>query len=486
VPIDSSTLAVVILAAGQGTRMRSRTPKVLHQLAGLPLIGHVLATANELEPAHIVAVVRHERDLVAEVVTAHTPSARLVDQDELPGTGRAVELALEALPGFEGTVVVLSADVPLLDAGTVRALLDAHSLAGNALTLLSAVFDDPTGGGRIVRDSGGGFESIVEQKDASAEQLAIREVNAGVYAFQASALREALAGIGTDNAQREKYLTDAAASIRAAGGGIASVPVADPWLVQGVNDRVQLSDIARELNARIVRGWQLAGVTVQDPASTWIDVTVTLAEDVTVLPGTQLRGATVVETGATIGPDTTLVDCEIGARATVKRTDGTLAVIGDGASVGPFAYLRPGTYLGADGKIGTFVETKNARIGNGSKVPHLSYVGDASVGEGANIGAGTIFANYDGVTKSRTEIGSHVRTGSHNVFVAPITIGDGAYTGAGTVVRKSVPAGSLAINVAPQRNIAGWVATNRPGTAAAEAAFAAETGGNAGNTDGTD
>jgi bifunctional UDP-N-acetylglucosamine pyrophosphorylase/glucosamine-1-phosphate N-acetyltransferase len=484
VPIESSTLAVVILAAGQGTRMRSQTPKVLHHLAGVPLISHVLATADELEPAHIVTVVRHERDLVAEVVTAHAPHAVLVDQDELPGTGRAVELALEALPGFDGTVVVLSADVPLLDSATVRALLEAHSLAGNALTLLSAVFDDPTGGGRIVRDSGGAFEFIVEQKDASVEQLAIREVNAGIYAFQAAALRDALAGIGTDNAQQEKYLTDAAAGIRAAGGTIEAVPVTDPWLVQGVNDRVQLSDIARELNARIVRRWQLAGVTVQDPASTWIDVTVTLAEDVTVLPGTQLKGATVVATGATIGPDTTLVDCEIGAGATVKRTDGTLAVIGDGASVGPFAYLRPGTYLGADGKIGTFVETKNARIGDGSKVPHLSYVGDATVGEGANIGAGTIFANYDGVNKHRTEIGSHVRTGSHNVFVAPITIGDGAYTGAGTVVRKSVPAGSLAINVAPQRNLAGWVATNRPGTAAAEAASAAEAGGNTDSTDG--
>nr|WP_306766469.1 bifunctional UDP-N-acetylglucosamine diphosphorylase/glucosamine-1-phosphate N-acetyltransferase GlmU [Planctomonas deserti] len=485
-PIESSTLAVVILAAGQGTRMRSRTPKVLHPLAGVPLIGHVLATADELEPAHVVTVVRHERDLVAEVVTAHAPHAVLVDQDELPGTGRAVELALEALPGFDGTVVVLSADVPLLDAATVRALLEAHTLAGNALTLLSAVFEDPTGGGRIVRGSDGMFESIVEQKDASVEQLAIREVNAGIYVFAAPALRDALAGIGTDNAQREKYLTDAAAGIRAAGGGIEAVPVTDPWLVQGINDRVQLGDVARELNARIVRGWQLAGVTVQDPASTWIDLTVTLAEDVTVLPGTQLRGATVVETGATIGPDTTLVDCEIGAGATVKRTDGTLAVIGAGASVGPFAYLRPGTYLGAGGKIGTFVETKNARIGDGSKVPHLSYVGDATVGEGANIGAGTIFANYDGVNKHRTEIGSHVRTGSHNVFVAPITIGDGAYTGAGSVVRKSVPAGSLAINVAPQRNIAGWVASNRPGTAAAEAASAAETGGNAGNTDGRD
>ncbi|WP_150308163.1 bifunctional UDP-N-acetylglucosamine diphosphorylase/glucosamine-1-phosphate N-acetyltransferase GlmU [Planctomonas psychrotolerans] len=474
----STPLAVVILAAGQGTRMRSRTPKVLHPLAGVPLIGHVLATAEELGADHVLAVVRHERDAVVEAVTAQSPRVSIVDQDDVPGTGRAVELALEALGDFDGSVVVLSADVPLLDAATLRALVDAHSLSGNSLTLLSALFDDPTGGGRIVRDAEGAFASIVEQKDASDDELAISEVNAGVYVFAARMLREALGAIGTDNAQNEKYLTDAAAGIRTLGGSIQAVPIADRWLVQGINDRVQLGDISRELNARIVRGWQLAGVTIEDPASTWIDLKATLEPDVTILPGTQLRGATTVASGATVGPDTTLVDCEIGENAVVKRTDATLAVIGAGATVGPFSYLRPGTYLGADGKLGAFVETKNARIGDGSKVPHLSYVGDAVVGEGSNIGAGTIFANYDGVNKHESRIGSHVRTGSHNVFVAPISIGDGAYTGAGTVVRKSVPAGSLAVNVAPQRNIAGWVETHRPGTAAADAARAADADGN--------
>ena len=253
---------------------------------------------------------------------------------------------------------------------------------------------------------------------------------------------------------------------------MSAIPVAEAWLVAGINDRVQLGEAARRLNALIVRGWQLAGVTVQDPATTWIDLRATLAPDVTILPGTQIEGATVVETGAMIGPDTTLVDCEVGEEATVKRTDATLAVIGAGASVGPFAYLRPGTELGADGKIGTFVETKNAQIGAGSKVPHLTYVGDATIGEHSNIGAGTITANYDDVSKHHTEIGSHVHSGSHNVFVAPVRIGDGAKTGAGTVVRKDVPPGALAINVAPQRNMTGWVEANVAGTG--EAAAAAE------------
>ncbi|QEE61962.1 bifunctional UDP-N-acetylglucosamine diphosphorylase/glucosamine-1-phosphate N-acetyltransferase GlmU [Salinibacterium sp. dk2585] len=471
--MTDQSLAVIILAAGQGTRMKSAKAKVLHTLAGVPLVGHVLSTAEELGAAHILTVVRHERDAVAGEVLRRSPNAIIVDQDEVPGTGRAVEVALEALPAdFEGRVVVLSADVPLLDAATLRSLVSAHQHEGNALTMLSAILDDPSGFGRIVRSADGLFEEIVEHKDASSEQLAVREVNAGVYVFSAGPLREALRQVGTQNAQREKYLTDAAAVIRQSGGRIEAVSVRDPWLVAGINDRVQLAAAARELNARIIRRWQVAGVTILDPASVWIDADATLAEDVELLPGTQIRGTTTIERGAVVGPDTTLVDCEVGENAVVKRTDATLAVIGAGASVGPFAYLRPGTVLGADGKIGTFVETKNAKIGDGSKVPHLSYIGDTEVGVGSNVGAGTITANYDGVNKHRTIVGSHVRTGSHNVFVAPVRIGDGAYTGAGTVVRKDIPAGALAISVAPQRNMAGWVGANRPGSEAAEAAEA--------------
>jgi bifunctional UDP-N-acetylglucosamine pyrophosphorylase/glucosamine-1-phosphate N-acetyltransferase len=469
--VTDPRLAVVVLAAGQGTRMKSSLPKLMHPLAGLPVISHVLATARALDAAHVVTVLRHERERLAELVALDLPESLLVDQDEIPGTGRAVEQAVAALPAdFDGDVLVISGDVPLLNAATLTNFIEAHRERAVAATVLSAFPADVAGYGRIIRSEDGTFDRIVEHKDASDDELAVDETNAGVYLFGLSELRDQLARVTTDNVQGEKYLTDVIGLLRAAGSEVRAVPVADAWLVAGINDRAQLSETAAKLNAVIVRGWQLAGVTVQDPATTWIDLKATLENDVTVLPGTQILGSTTVATGAIIGPDTTLLDCEIGEGATVKRTDATLAVIGAGATVGPFAYLRPGTWLGADGKIGTFVETKNAVIGEGSKVPHLSYVGDATVGVHSNVGAGTIFANYDGVNKNPSVIGSHVRTGSHNVFVAPIRIGDGAYTGAGTVVRKDVPAGALAINVAPQRNMVGWVETNRPGTDAATAA----------------
>ncbi len=473
--MTDQNLAIIVLAAGQGTRMKSATPKLLHPIAGLPLVSHVLATAKALDAATIVTVVRHERDRLAAVVSAELPESIIVDQDEVPGTGRAVEQAVAALPAeFGGDVLVINGDVPLLDSETLHQFVAAHRASAASATVMSAVYDDATGYGRIVRRATGEFDGIVEQKDATPEQLAIGEGNAGVYVFSAAALRAQLGSLTTDNAQGEKYLTDVIGLLRAAGSDVSAVPVAEAWLVAGVNDRAQLSEAGLRLNALIVRGWQLAGVTVQDPASTWIDLKAKLAPDVTLLPGTQILGASVVETGAIIGPDTTLRDCEIGEGAEVRRSDATLAVVGAAASVGPFAFLRPGTVLGADGKIGAFVETKNAKIGTGSKVPHLSYVGDATIGEHSNIGAGSIFANYDGVNKHSSQIGSHVRTGSHGVFVAPITIGDGAYTGAGTVVRKNVPAGALAISVAPQRNMEGWVHTHRSNSAADDAAQAAQ------------
>jgi bifunctional UDP-N-acetylglucosamine pyrophosphorylase/glucosamine-1-phosphate N-acetyltransferase len=454
--------------------MKSALPKVLHPLAGVPIVGHVLATARELDPAHVVVVVRHERDAVAATVLELLPEAVIVDQDEIPGTGRAVEQAIGALPSaFVGDVMIVSGDVPLLDAATLTGLLEAHRAGVAAATLLSAIFDDATGYGRIVRTDDGAVDRIVEQKDATDEELKIHEVNSGSYIFHLQPLREQLALVDTRNAQGEKYITDVIGLLRATGAEVTAVPVSENWIVGGINDRVQLAETAQRLNALIVRGWQLAGVTVRDPDTTWIDLQATIAEDVELLPGTMITGPTVIERGAIIGPDTSLDTCEIGAGATVRRTDATLAVIGAGASVGPFAYLRPGTYLGENGKIGTFVETKNSTIGSGSKVPHLSYIGDTTVGEGSNVGAGTITANYDGVNKHKTVVGSHVRSGSHNVFVAPVTIGDGAYTGAGTVVRKDIPPGALAINVAPQRNMTGWVEANRSGTAAAKAAAAA-------------
>ena len=469
--MTENSLAIVVLAAGQGTRMRSRLPKVLHTIGGRPLVGHVLTAASALEAAHVEVVVRHERDRVVEALAAEYPGITIVDQDDIPGTGRAVQVAIDALPAdFDGDVLVLSGDVPLLEADTLRTLIDAHRAASAAATILSARLDDPTGYGRVIRDDDGGVERIVEQDDATAGEASVTEINAGVYVFRTAALRTFLTRIDTHNAQGELYLTDVIGLLRQAGEPIAAEIASDTAATFGINDRAQLAEAGRVLNQRIVRRWQREGVTVVDPATTWIDDDATLAPDVTLLPNTHILRATTVAAGATIGPDTTLVDCEVGEDAVVRRTDATLAVIGAGASVGPFAYLRPGTVLGANGKIGTFVESKNAQIGDGSKVPHLSYVGDIEIGSGANIGAGTIVANYDGVNKHRTAVGDDVRTGAHNVFVAPVRIGDGAYTGSGAVIRKDVPAGALALSVAPQRNIEGWVEEKRAGTAAASAA----------------
>lgn len=474
-------LAVVILAAGQGTRMRSTLPKVLHRIGGRPLVGHVLDTARDLGPAHVVVVVRHERDQVAEAVVGVAPEVVVVDQDEIPGTGRAVEVALEAIAGFEGDVLVLSGDVPLLDYDTLAALVASHREAAAAATLLSAVVENPTGYGRILRDADGAVARIVEQKDASADEAAVREINAGVYVFRAPELRARLALVGTSNSQGEKYLTDVIGLLRADALSVAASIVNDVSLTLGVNDRVQLAEAARLLNARTVRRWQLAGASIQDPATTWIDVTADLAPDVTVLPNSHILGATAVSTGAVIGPDTTLVDCEVGERAVVRRSDATLAVFGPDSLVGPFAYVRPNTELGAGGKIGTFVETKNSVIGEGSKVPHLSYIGDTTIGRRVNLGAGAITANYDDILKHRTEIGDEVHSGSHNVFVAPVRVGEGAKTGAGAVIRKDVPAGALALSVAPQRNVEGWVENHRPGTGAADAAARARSAQEADN-----
>lgn len=463
-------LAVVVLAAGEGTRMRSKKPKVMHELAGLPLLGHVLATATSLGAAHVIPVIRHQKETLTDYINSFFPTVKIAHQDEIPGTGRAVECALDSLPeDFNGAVIVTSGDVPLLDVPTLESLLEAHLDGNYAATVLTAIVEDPTGYGRVIRSNDGKFIQIIEHRDADAEQLEISEVNAGVYVFDAAHLRSALAKVGSHNAQGEKYLTDVAAELLHEGKKVQALAVEDNWLVAGINDRVQLSEVAAELNLRICEAWQVAGVTILEPGSTWIDVTVQLGEDVTLLPGTHLKGFTSIGVGSVIGPEVVMTDTQVGENANVVKSHVTGSKIGDGASVGPFAFLRAGTDLAAAGKIGTFVETKNAKIGRGSKIPHLSYVGDAEIGEESNIGAGTIFANYDGVNKHKSKIGSHVRSGSHNVFVAPITIGDGAYTAAGTVVRKDVTSGDLAMNVAPQRNLAGWVVANRPGTKSAEA-----------------
>ncbi|KUH92750.1 bifunctional UDP-N-acetylglucosamine diphosphorylase/glucosamine-1-phosphate N-acetyltransferase GlmU [Mycobacterium sp. IS-3022] len=468
--------AVVVLAAGAGTRMRSDTPKVLHTLAGRSMLAHALHAVAKVAPERLVVVVGMDRERVAGAVDRLAVElGRTIDtavQEQQLGTGHAVECGLSALPPeFTGTVVVTSGDVPLLDADTLADLIATHNAgAGAAATVLTTTLPDPTGYGRILRTQDGEVMGIVEQADASPSQRAIAEVNAGVYAFDIAALRSALSRLHSDNAQQEQYLTDVVAIVRSDGHVVRAKHVDDAMLVAGVNDRVQLAELGAELNRRIVAAHQRAGVTVVDPATTWVDVDVTIGRDTVVQPGTQLLGGTRIGGRCQIGPDTTLADVTVGDGATVCRTHGSSSVIGDGATVGPFTYLRPGTVLGVEGKLGAFVETKNSSIGAGTKVPHLTYVGDADIGEHSNIGASSVFVNYDGETKSRTTIGSHVRTGSDTMFIAPVTVGDGAYTGAGTVVRDDVPPGALAVSAGPQRNIEGWVPRKRPGSASAAAA----------------
>ncbi|MGO4446517.1 bifunctional UDP-N-acetylglucosamine diphosphorylase/glucosamine-1-phosphate N-acetyltransferase GlmU [Mycobacterium sp. 2YAF39] len=467
--------AVVVLAAGAGTRMRSDTNKVLHPMAGRSMLAHALHAVAKVAPQHLVVVVGKDREQVVPAVEELAGDlGRGIDvavQDQQLGTGHAVACGLTGLPAdFAGTVVVTLGDVPLLDADTLADLIATHIGESAAATVLTTTLPDPTGYGRILRTQDQEVIGIIEQADASPSQRAITEVNAGVYAFDITALRSALSRLSSDNAQQEQYLTDVISIVRSDGLPVRAKHIDDAMLVAGVNDRVQLAALGAEMNRRIVAAHQRAGVTITDPATTWIDVDVTIGRDAVIHQGTQLLGTTRIGARARIGPDTTLSDVTVGDDAAVVRTHGGQSVIGAGSAVGPFAYLRPGTTLGADGKLGAFVETKNSTIGAGTKVPHLTYVGDADIGEHSNIGASSVFVNYDGENKSRTTIGSHVRTGSDTMFVAPVTIGDGAYTGAGTVVREDVPPGALAVSAGSQRNVEGWVARKRPGSEADKAA----------------
>lgn len=470
---DARPAAVVILAAGEGSRMRSGTPKVLHQICGRALLGHVLAAVEPLKAARTVVVVGSERGRVTELLDGFAPDALPVVQEEQRGTGHAVRLALQALPDADGTVLVLPGDAPLLTAATLAALVEQHVRDEAAATLLTAVLDHPDGYGRVIRDSNGVVTRVVEHRDAIPAELDVTEVGTSVYAFDAALLRAALERIGTDNVQGEEYLPDAIGVLVAEGYAIGALVARDAGETEGVNDRVQLAAARRRMRDRLLEAWMRRGVTVVDPATTWVDVDVRLEPDVVLHPSTELLGRTRVDTGAEVGPECTLRDTLVGRGARVVRAQCEAAEVGSGASVGPYAYLRPGARIGTGAKVGTYVEVKNAELGAGAKVPHLTYVGDATIGEGTNIGASSVFVNYDGVAKHRSVIGAHARTGADNMFVAPVSVGDGAYTAAGSVITDDVPPGAMAVARGTQRNIEGWVERQRPDTPSADAAVRA-------------
>ncbi|MTK01440.1 bifunctional UDP-N-acetylglucosamine diphosphorylase/glucosamine-1-phosphate N-acetyltransferase GlmU [Micromonospora sp. CP22] len=461
---------VVVLAAGEGKRMKSSLPKVLHPMLGRTLVGHVLHAADPLEAARTLVVVGHGADQVRAHLAEIAPEATAVHQAEQLGTGHAVRIALEAAPEVTGTVVVLNGDVPLLRPETVVELVTAHESEGAAATVLAAEVPDPTGLGRIVRDASGRLEQIVEQRDATPRQLAVREINAGIYAFDAARLRDVLGKLSTDNDQGEEYLTDVFKLLVSAGEPVGVHVAADHTETLGCNDRVELAALRRLLRDRVNERWMRAGVSLLDPETTWIDVTVALDRDAVVDQNTQLRGGSVVGTGAVVGPDVTLIDTVVGPGATVLRSHAVGAEVGPGASVGPYAYLRPDARLAERSKVGTFVEVKNSEVGAGAKVPHLSYVGDATIGARANIGAATIFVNYDGVNKHRTVVGEAAFVGCDTNLIAPVEVGAGAYVAAGSAISKDVPPGALGVSRATQRSLEGWVARKRPGTPSAAAA----------------
>ena len=450
--------AAIILAAGEGTRMRSRTPKVLHTFAGKTFLQRVMASVGAQDPDTLAVVVHYQADRVAAAARSYNDQVEIVNQDDIPGTGRAVQCAMTQLAErgeLSGPVLIAASDMPLLDAGTLHDLLEFHEASGNGATVLTTILDDPTGYGRIIRDREGNVLRIVEQKDANRSELAVQEVNTSVYVFEAAVLAKSIAGLKSNNAQGEFYLTDALEMAKA-DGNVGAFAAPDPLTVEGVNDRVQLSELSKAYNRRICERWMRDGVTILDPATTWIEDDVQIARDATILPGSFLQGRTVIGEGAVVGPYTTLIDAVVDAGATVERSRVQGTHIGADATIGPWTYLRPGNELGTGTKAGAFVEMKNAHIGNGTKVPHLSYVGDADLGEHTNIGGGTITANYDGVHKHHTNIGSNVHIGAGNLFVAPVEVGDNVTSGAGSVIRHAVPDDAMVYSENTQHVVEGW------------------------------
>jgi bifunctional UDP-N-acetylglucosamine pyrophosphorylase/glucosamine-1-phosphate N-acetyltransferase len=450
---------VVILAAGEGTRMRSALPKVLHPICGRPMILWPLLAARAAGADHVVVVDNPKRRLAE-----HLPEdVEVAIQAQPRGTGDAVAAAKDVIDPT-APVLIINGDMPLITGEAIAALVEAHAEAGAAATLASMELEDPAGYGRVVRGADGSVERVVETKtegDATAEELAIREVNAGLYLFDGGGLLEALAQLDADNAQGELYLPGVLPILRDAGKLVQAHPLADPDLALGVNDRVDLAHVTQLAQRRIHKAHQRAGVTIVDPASTTIEADVAIGRDTVIEPSTFLRGSTRIGDDARIGPLTTIIDSTLGDGVTVRQSHLEGATAEAGATIGPFAYLRPAAVLREGAKAGTFVEIKNSTIGAGAKVPHLSYVGDADVGEKSNLGAGTITANYDGRNKHRTTIGANVRISVDTALVAPVSVGDGAFTGAGSVITEDVPPGALGIARARQKNIEGYAERKR-------------------------
>ena len=447
---------IVVLAAGMGTRIKSTRAKVLHRVAGTPMISHVLESARALEPRSVTVVVGHQADAVRSALSEQRSLTHVVQEPQL-GTGHALLMAEPVLGGSTGTVVLLSGDVPLLTPKTLRELLGRHHSTGAAATVLAAVVERPDGYGRIVR-SGEGIARIVEERDATPAERNIREINSGIYAFALEGLFDAVRGIASENAQREYYLPDLVAIFRHLGRGVETITVADPDEIRGINNRGELAEVSQIVRQQKNSELMASGVTIEDPATTYIDRSVAIAADTIVHPGVSLEGRTTIGAGCEIHSGVRIVNSRIGDRVTILNhcviADAT---IGNDVSVGPFAHLRPDTDVRDRARVGNFVELKRMVIGSGSKAMHLAYLGDATVGQNVNIGAGTITCNYDRAKKAQTVIEDGAFIGSDTQLIAPVTVRKGAYVGSGTTVREDVPAGALAVSAGKQRNIDGWV-----------------------------
>ncbi|MFM8632791.1 MAG: bifunctional UDP-N-acetylglucosamine diphosphorylase/glucosamine-1-phosphate N-acetyltransferase GlmU [Candidatus Nanopelagicus sp.] len=460
---------VIILAAGDSKRMKSKQSKVLHKVAGRSVIENLLTSVEKLQAKNLTVVVGANKDELVEHLGQVAPKAKTVFQEKRDGTGGATQLALAEHKG-DGTVLILAGDTPLLTHQTLSEFVQVHQKEKQSASVLTAILPDPTGYGRVIRGDDNQILKIVEDKDATELEKEVDEINTGVYLFDLSLLKDVIKNLKSNNAQSELYLTDVISLINAAGKKSYAVLSNDYTETLGINDRTQLAEVCAIMRDRINNQHMLNGVAIVDPATTWIDHGVEIESDVVIYPGSAISGKTVIKSGAVIGPRTSLDDCIVEAGAKVIESNCTQSKIGKDAKVGPFTYLRKGTVLASESRAGAFVEIKNSTVGEGTKVAHLSYVGDAEIGKESNIGAATIFVNYDGESKHKSKVGDHVRIGSDTMLVAPVSVGDGAYTAAGSVINEDVPAGAIGIGRARQVNILGWVLKKRKDSKSAAAA----------------